>query len=164
MARAHTAGEEKHENMATGWLRLLVFSSFCSGKVVTPDNMKSYNDAVLIICNSKRTRDLEVSCREHETLFSIRNGVSNDVKMSFCYLASIHMIFLFRVAWIPNLFLQTNLFFTRKLFFFKNKKNEQRNPASKVLKIEHRKSWTTASQRRSDIIFPSSQFQRKAWW
>jgi hypothetical protein len=31
MARAHTAGKEKHGNMATSWLRLLVFSSFCSG-------------------------------------------------------------------------------------------------------------------------------------
>ena len=53
MARAHTAGEEKHGNMATGWLRLLVFSSFCSGKGVTPGNRKSYNDAVLIIQNPK---------------------------------------------------------------------------------------------------------------
>ena len=26
----HTAGEETHGNMATGWLSLLVFSSFCS--------------------------------------------------------------------------------------------------------------------------------------
>ena len=31
MARAHTAGKEKHGNMATDCLRLLVFSSFCSG-------------------------------------------------------------------------------------------------------------------------------------
>jgi hypothetical protein len=31
MARTHTAGKEKHGNMATGWLRLLFFSSFCSG-------------------------------------------------------------------------------------------------------------------------------------
>jgi hypothetical protein len=31
MARAHTAGKEKHGNIATGWLRLLVFFSFCSG-------------------------------------------------------------------------------------------------------------------------------------
>jgi hypothetical protein len=31
MVRAHTAGEEKHGNMPTSWLCLLVFSSFCSG-------------------------------------------------------------------------------------------------------------------------------------
>jgi hypothetical protein len=31
VARAHTAGEEKHGTWRPRWLRLLVFSSFCSG-------------------------------------------------------------------------------------------------------------------------------------
>ena len=49
MARAHTSDEEKHRNMAAGWLRLLFFSSFCSGKGMAPGNMGPYNESVLAI-------------------------------------------------------------------------------------------------------------------
>ena len=52
MARSHTAGNERHGNMATGWLRLLVFFFFLfrKKKGVTLGNRESYNGAVLTRC------------------------------------------------------------------------------------------------------------------